>query len=73
MYRLILVVAVLSLAAAPASAQVVILHTFDGGTADGKTPLGSLTQSASTLFGTTADGGTAASGTIFGLAVDGTK
>src|SRR5947209_7486799 len=53
------------LPAGPAAAQVVILHSFTGGAADGKTPFGSLTLSGSTLYGMTAAGGTAGPGTVF--------
>jgi uncharacterized repeat protein (TIGR03803 family) len=57
----------------PAAAQVVtILHSFAGGTADGKTPFGSLTASGSTLYGMTESGGAFGPGTVFRIGADGT-
>jgi uncharacterized repeat protein (TIGR03803 family) len=47
-----------------------ILHSFAGGTTDGKNPGSSLTISGSTLYGTTSDGGTG-HGTVFRINTDG--
>lgn len=49
----------------PSGTAFTLLHSFAGGTTDGVTPLGSLAVSGTQLFGTTAQGGAAASGTIF--------
>ena len=52
-----------------------LLHTFAGGigsSTDGGYPFGSLIQSGSTLYGTTAWGGSSDAGTVFKVATDGT-
>ncbi|MFA6242696.1 MAG: choice-of-anchor tandem repeat GloVer-containing protein, partial [Candidatus Hydrogenedentales bacterium] len=49
-----------------------VLHSFAGGTGDGKTPYGSLTPSGSVLYGMTQLGGTADKGVVFRLNQDGT-
>ena len=46
-------------------------HAFAGGPDDGATPLGSLIQSGSTLYGMTSRGGSANQGTIFHIETDG--
>jgi uncharacterized repeat protein (TIGR03803 family) len=62
----------LALPANPAPAQVIdILHSFNGGANDGRSPQGSLTLLGSTLFGMTQGGGTASEGTIFKMSVNG--
>ena len=48
-----------------------LLHTF-GGSADGYSPFGSLTQSGSTFYGITEYGGSTNAGTVFGVNTDGT-
>jgi uncharacterized repeat protein (TIGR03803 family) len=48
-------------------ANFALLHEFAGGTADGKTPYGSLILSGSTLFGMTCNGGDNDSGVIFSM------
>jgi uncharacterized repeat protein (TIGR03803 family) len=60
------------LLAAPAAAQVVVLHSFATGPADGGYPNGSLIQSGSSLYGMTEFGGsTNGHGTIFRIGTDG--
>lgn len=54
---------------APAATGIEVLHAFDGG--DGAWPRGSLTRVGDALFGRTAIGGTANSGTIFRVRSDG--
>jgi uncharacterized repeat protein (TIGR03803 family) len=49
-----------------------LLHSFTGSSADGRFPQGSLTLSASKLYGMTNNGGSSDSGTIFGINTDGT-
>jgi len=49
-----------------------LLHSFAGGTADGKWPYGSLIISGSTLYGMTYYGGDNDIGTIFKIQTDGT-
>jgi uncharacterized repeat protein (TIGR03803 family) len=72
MNRLMLVVAVLPLAVAPAPAQVVIFHSFAGGNADGANPQGALLQSGSSLYGMAEAGGSAADGgVVFKIGIDG--
>jgi uncharacterized repeat protein (TIGR03803 family) len=62
------------LAAFPAAAQpVTILHNFTSGPTDGKTPVGSLTASGSTLYGMTSSGGTPGYGTVFQINTDGSN
>ncbi|HEY1379480.1 MAG TPA: choice-of-anchor tandem repeat GloVer-containing protein [Gemmataceae bacterium] len=56
----------------PASAQVVILHSFAGGVSDGQSPNGSLTLSGSTFYGMTEAGGAFGDGTVFQIGADGT-
>ncbi len=48
-----------------------VLHRFTGGATDGSFPLGSLTLSGGTLFGTTSNGGALGGGTVFRLDADG--
>jgi uncharacterized repeat protein (TIGR03803 family) len=48
-----------------------LLHSF-GAAGDGRTPLGTLMQSGSTLYGTTTGGGSSGRGTIFQIGADGT-
>src|SRR4051812_2766760 len=59
------------LAATPAAGQVVILHSFGGGSSDGAAPFGSLTSAGSALYGMTNGGGVDGSGTVFRFGVDG--
>jgi uncharacterized repeat protein (TIGR03803 family) len=47
-------------------------HLFGGPPSDGSTPLGSLVQSGTTVFGLTPQGGNANLGTIFRAGIDGT-
>jgi len=49
-----------------------VLHTFLDGPSDGANPIGSLTLSGSTLYGTTQLGGSSSSGTIFSINTSGT-
>ncbi len=49
-----------------------LLHSFAGGSSDGKTPLGSLVLRGSTLYGMTCLGGSSDAGTIFKINTDGT-
>jgi len=49
-----------------------LLHSFTGGTLDGKWPQGSLIISGTTLFGMTCFGGDSDRGTIFKIETDGT-
>ena len=49
-----------------------LLHTFTGGTNDGRYPLGSLTLSGSKLYGMAASGGRSDTGAIFSMNTDGT-
>jgi uncharacterized repeat protein (TIGR03803 family) len=49
-----------------------LVSAFGGSPTDGSTPLGSLVQSGSTLYGMTSQGGTANSGTVFKTNIDGT-
>jgi uncharacterized repeat protein (TIGR03803 family) len=48
-----------------------LLHSFSGGTADGREPAGSLIISGSTLYGMTPYGGTQDRGTVFRMGIDG--
>jgi uncharacterized repeat protein (TIGR03803 family) len=48
-----------------------LMHSFAGGPADGRDPLGELLLSGSTLYGTTYQGGTADVGTLFSIGIDG--
>ncbi|MCX6556855.1 MAG: hypothetical protein NTW95_05400 [Candidatus Aminicenantes bacterium] len=48
-----------------------LLHSFSGGTADGRDPAGSLIISGSTLYGMTPYGGKLDRGTIFKMETDG--
>ena len=50
----------------------VVLHSFAGGTADGRGPNGSLTLSGTVLYGMTCTGGTYDLGTVFKMNTDGT-
>jgi uncharacterized repeat protein (TIGR03803 family) len=52
--------------------RVRLLHKFAGGADDGRGPMGGLTLSKSTLFGTTMGGGDNACGTVFSVNTDGT-
>ncbi len=61
----------LALFASPAGAEVVILHSFAGGTTDGEGPLGSLTEMGSNLYGTASGGGSADLGVVFEVGIDG--
>jgi uncharacterized repeat protein (TIGR03803 family) len=56
-----------------AHAQVVnVLHSFAGGSTDGKSPQGALLQSGTTVVGLTSGGGSAADGgSIFTIGLDG--
>src|SRR4051812_20940920 len=67
-----LVLLSLALPAAPAAAQVLILHSFAGGPDDGQNADGSLAISGSTLFGLTNGGGSANDGALFKVGADGT-
>lgn len=49
-----------------------LLHSFAGGASDGDRPFSALTLSGSKLYGTTAYGGSASSGTVFSINADGT-
>ena len=63
----------MGLQSAPARAQVILLHSFGGGNADGAGPLGALTHSGAFLYGTAESGGSSAdAGTLFKIGVDGT-
>ncbi len=53
-------------------AQMIVLHSFAGATADGGYPSGSLISSGSTLYGMTDWGGADSDGTIFKINKDGT-
>src|SRR5208283_1571676 len=53
-----------------ALAQFSILHSFGSSTEDGKAPLGSLTQSGSTLYGMTCSGGAHNLGAVFRIHMD---
>ena len=57
----------LLLSARLVQAQFTILHSFSG--QDGADPLGSLTLSGSTLYGTTKSGGSNDKGTVFSLVI----
>ena len=48
-----------------------LLHEFVGGGNDGRNPAAGLTQSGSTLYGTTTNGGDNDHGTIFAMSTDG--
>src|SRR5258705_7215426 len=51
-----------------------LLHSFVGGTGDGKVPLGSLVEASNgVLYGTTALGGSNNSGTLFRINKDGSS
>jgi uncharacterized repeat protein (TIGR03803 family) len=69
--RWVIALGVTLLAATPAAAQVVILHSFAGGP-DGQEASGSLTVSGTTFFGMTSAGGTGGKGTVFRIGTDGT-
>ncbi len=49
-----------------------LLHSFTGGSIDGRNPWGSLTLSGSKLYGMTASGGSGETGTLFSMNTDGT-
>jgi uncharacterized repeat protein (TIGR03803 family) len=49
-----------------------VLKNFAGGTLDGATPVAGLILSGGVLYGTSAQGGSASSGTVFKLNADGT-
>ena len=49
-----------------------VLHSFTGGTSDGRYPRGSLTLLGSKLYGMTKDGGSSDRGTLFSMNTDGT-
>ncbi|MBX3221500.1 MAG: hypothetical protein KF795_13340 [Labilithrix sp.] len=49
-----------------------LLRSFAGGTADGRSPYGSLAVSGSTLYGMTNQGGASDRGTVFKVNTDGT-
>lgn len=57
--------------AAPVSAELTVLHSFDGANGDGYYPLGGLIQSGDVLYGTTNVGGLRDTGTIFQIRTDG--
>jgi uncharacterized repeat protein (TIGR03803 family) len=60
------------LSAAPAEAQVTILHSFAGGPNDGQTPVGAPFLSGTTLYGMTLNGGANFGlGTIYRVGTDG--
>src|SRR5207244_2877149 len=52
-------------------AQYSVIHTFANATNNGAAPYGSLTQSASILYGMTYGGGPGSYGTIFRMNTDG--
>jgi len=52
--------------------HVEVLHTFGQGTAEGKTPNGSLIQVGDSLYGATQGGGEFGDGTVFRIGLDGT-
>ena len=66
-----LVLLSLALSAAPAAAQVAILHSFAGGPNDGQNPEGTLTHSGSTFYGMTPNGGASGDGTVFKIGAAG--
>ena len=70
--RFLLIGFTIGLSIFPAGAEYRILHNFAGGTNDGATPLGSLIQSDSFLYGMTMSGGGSGNGTIFRMNTDGT-
>jgi len=55
----------------PDGSNFQVLHSFAGGTSDGRYPEGSLTASGSTLFGFTTQGGSSGSGVLFKVNIDG--
>src|SRR5215207_9611380 len=56
-----------------APAQVTVLHSFAGGSADGSIPgHGPLVLSGSTLYGMTVSGGADSFGTVYRVGTDGT-
>jgi uncharacterized repeat protein (TIGR03803 family) len=54
-----------------ASGKETVLHRFNGGSADGATPLASLLSINGTLYGTTAGGGADSNGTVFSITTSG--
>ncbi len=58
--------------AASLQAQINLLHSFAGATADGQYPFGSLILKGSTMYGMTYHGGTYGGGTIFKVNTNGT-
>jgi uncharacterized repeat protein (TIGR03803 family) len=67
-------VLVFVLSTQPAAGQpVTIIHSFTGGTTDGKSPGGSLVASGSTLYGMTSSGGMFGPGTVFDINTDGSN
>jgi uncharacterized repeat protein (TIGR03803 family) len=65
-------------AAYAAAGAVKVLHSFQGGSADGAVPLGPLLNVSGTLYGTTTEGGGtgcggAGCGTVFAIGPDGTE
>jgi uncharacterized repeat protein (TIGR03803 family) len=68
-----LIITAALLAAGPAAGQpITVMHTFTGGTTDGKNPTGALLLSGSTLYGMTSAGGYLGNGTIFQIGTGGT-
>ena len=63
--------AISSLGANLALAQVTLLHNFTGGVSDGSQPLGTLALSGGALYGMANSGGTNGFGTIFKVGLDG--
>ena len=53
------------------AASTVILHNFTGATEDGESPLGSLVQDGTKLYGMTSGGGSSNLGAIFSVNTDG--
>ncbi len=49
-----------------------VLHSFKGGSNNGRQPYGSLIQYGSTLYGMTSEGGSSGLGTVFQMNIDGT-
>ena len=61
----------LALPTTPARAEVVVYHSFTGGTADGKDPNGSLIQSGSNFIGMAEAGGSSDFGIIYRIGTGG--